>query len=141
MSALENNPIAPRKVGQCLFIGILVLHLIACAVLGFISLTNPQLAFETGFQMPFDPDLRIFSVIIGMQVTFLGSMALLGIIWTRRKSLYGIYVGTAVGIYLLVFGFIALLILGDSNGLIVDSSRGLVTLIFAYMAFKELKNN
>ncbi len=130
-----------QNIGQYLFIGILILHVVACYFIGLGILTNPKLALETGFKVTYNADIQIISVVVGMQVIFLGSIALLGVIWTRRKSMYGIYAGIAVGLYMFAFGFVSLLKVGTTDGLIVDSSRGFITLIFAYYAYKELKTS
>jgi hypothetical protein len=135
----DNTQGAPRKIGQNLFIGFLVIHILSCYFMGMISLVDPKFAFETGFQMTYNPDLQIIGIVMGMELLFLGSIALLGVIWTRRKSKYGIYAGVAVGSYMFLFGIVAFLIMGRTDGLIVDSIRGLLTLIFGYMAYQELK--
>ena len=64
----------------------------------------------------------------------------MGVIWTRKRKLFGVYVGTAVGIYMFLFGIIAFLKFGTTDALIVDSIRGFVTIVFGYIAYKELKH-
>lgn len=127
-----------RRIGQVSFLIILVLHVLACYGIGIIALVNPAFAAETGFQLVYSDSLKIPLIIIGMEVLFLGSIALLGIIWTRRGSVYGIYAGASVGIYMLVFGFVLFMLEGRTDGLLVDSTRGIITLIAAYFAHKEI---
>ena len=130
-----------QKIGQYLFMGILFLHVLGCYVMGFSTLINPKFSIETGFKIPYNFDIQILALIIGMELLFLGSIALLGLIWTKRKSVYGIYTGTAVGLYMFAFGIVAFLKFGTTDGLLVDSIRGFLTLVFAYMAYNELKNS
>jgi|GEM_PF-6627314 len=135
----NNQSSSPRKTGQYLLMGILVLHLLGCYFMGFSSLVSPEFAFESGFQIPFEPKLDIIALVIGMELLFLGSMALMAIIWIRRKNIYGVYLGSAVGMYMTMFGIVAFFMLGRTDGLMVDTIRGVITLVFAYMAYKELK--
>lgn len=107
--------------------------------MGFTSLINPQMAFETGFQMTYNDELHIIGIVMGMELIFLGSMALLGIIWTRKGKIEGVTVGSAVGMYMFLFGIVSFIALGRTDGLIVDSIRGFLTLVFAYMTYRELK--
>ncbi len=136
---MNNSNIANRKIGRRLFIAILALHVLSCYVLGAISLTNFPFALETGFGIPYNTDLDILGIVIGLELIFLGSIALLGIIWTRKGHISGIVTGTAVGFYMFVFGIVAFLKLGQVDGLIVDSIRGLLTIIFGMIAYRELK--
>jgi hypothetical protein len=130
-----------RKIGRYLFIGILALHTLGCYAMGITTLLNPQVAFESGFQIDYNPELTIIGTIIGMELLFLGSIALLGIIWTRKNKKEGIVAGVAVGVYMFLFGFAALIFVGETQALIVDSIRGFLTLVFGYMAYQEIKNN
>lgn len=129
------------KIGRYLFMGILVVHMLGCYIMGIISLTNAPFAFEIGFQIPYSDQLAIIGVVMGMELLFLGSIAFLGIIWTKQGNRYGITMGMAVGMYMFLFGIVAFLLLGRIDGLLVDSIRGFLTLVFGYMAHKELQNN
>lgn len=129
-----------RKLWRYLFIGILVLHVLGCYVMGIMTLTNPQFAIETGFQIPYTTDLNILTTVIGMELLFLGSIALVGIIWTRKRKIEGIVAGMAVGMYMFMFGIVAFFLLGETQALYVDSIRGFLTLVIGYMAYKEIKN-
>ena len=128
-----------RKTGQYLFMAILTLHALLCYFMGFSTLFNPSFSVKSGFNIDYTSDMKVLALVIGMELLFLGSIAILGIIWTKRKSFYGIYAGAAVGLYMLAFGIIAFLKFGTTEALMIDSIRGLLTLIFAFIAFKELK--
>lgn len=128
-----------RKIGRWLFIALLVVHVLSCYVMGFISLFNWPFALETGFGIPYDDSLAILGVVIGLELIFLGSIALLGIFWTWQGQTSGIVTGMAVGMYMFLFGIVSFLLLGRIDGLIVDSIRGFLTLVFGWMAYRELK--
>ena len=68
-----------------------------------------------------------------------GSIALLGIFWTRQGNISGVVTGSAVGLYMFIFGIVAFLMLGQTDGLVVDSIRGSLTIIFGIMTYRELK--
>lgn len=124
---------------RLIFSAILLLHVIACFAIGSTALINPEFGSKTGFQLEYTASLQIPLIIIGMEVLFLGSIALLGFIWTRRGSVYGIYTGAAVGVYMFVFGFALFLLEGRTDGLLLDSSRGIITIIAAFLALRELR--
>jgi hypothetical protein len=92
------------------------------------------------FTIPYQPEFKIIGLIIGMLLLFLGSIAVLGIVWTRKKQLHGIYAGLAVEMHLFLFGIVAFVLMGETDPLWVDSIRGFLTFVFGYMAYKELKN-
>jgi hypothetical protein len=140
MNTLQDEHVSSKKIGQYLFMAILGLHVLSCYGLGIVALVNPQVAFETGFQIDYQAEFQVVGLIIGMELLFLGSIAVLGMVWTRKKQLHGIYVGTAVGVYMFLFGIVAFVLLGETDALVVDSIRGFLTLVFGYMAYKELKN-
>lgn len=127
------------RIGRILFIGILILHILSCYVMGGMILIDPKLFLETGFHIHYTPELEIISIVIGMELFFLGTMALLGVIWTRKHKLFGVYIGTSVGVYMFLFGVVAFLKLGTTEALVVDSIRGLITIVFGFLAYRELK--
>ena len=133
---MENT--SNRKIGRWLFIILLAVHVLSCYVMGFISLINWPFALETGFGIPYNNDLAVLGVVIGLELIFLGSIAILGIFWTWQGQLSGIVTGSAVGMYMFMFGIVLFLILGRTDGLIVDSIRGFLTLLFGWMAYREL---
>ena len=130
-----------RRIGRWLFIALLVVHVLSCYVMGTFSLFNWPFALETGFGIPYDDSLDILGVVIGLELIFLGSIAVLGIYWTRQGQISGIVTGMAVGMYMFMFGIVAFLLLGRIDGLIVDSIRGFLTLIFGWMAYQELNGS
>lgn len=127
-----------RRIGRWLFIALLVVHVLSCYVMGTFSLFNWPFALETGFGIPHDSSLDILGVVVGLELIFLGSIAVLGIYWTRQGQSSGIVTGMAVGMYMFLFGIVSFLLLGRIDGLIVDSIRGFLTLIFGWMAYQEL---
>jgi hypothetical protein len=44
-----------------------------------------------------------------------------------------------VGVFLVAFGLVAFFKTGDTQAIVIDSLRGVLTIVFAYMAKKELK--
>ena len=128
------------KIGKYLFVGMLVIQALFALLISFTSLANPKVAIEQGFNLTYDANLRLLTVALGMQVLFSAVIAILAIVWTWRGAAFGIYLGIAIGLYLTLFGIVAYFILGQTSGLVVDSSRGVLTLFFAYLAMKELKN-
>ncbi|MDG1332444.1 MAG: hypothetical protein P8P74_08945 [Crocinitomicaceae bacterium] len=128
-----------RKIGRILFTIILVLHVIGCYVMGIAIIADTETAMITGFGVNYADDLEIVGLVIGMELLFLGTMALLGILWTRKQKLTGIYIGSAVGVYMFLFGIVACIKFGTTDALIVDSIRGFLTIVFGYMVYKELK--
>ncbi|MFK7946543.1 MAG: hypothetical protein AB8G11_03050 [Saprospiraceae bacterium] len=134
-----NNSQSSRKIGQYVFMGFLIFHSLVALGLGFTSLLNFPYALETGFQIPHSSELDILGLTIGLELLFLGAMAILSFIWTRKGKIEGTITGIAVGTYIFTFGIVAFLKFGDPQPLYVDSIRGFLTLVFGYIAYKELK--
>ena len=128
-----------RKIGSRIFIALLIINSIVALGFGFISLFNFPFALETGFQIPYSSTLEILGMVMGLELLFLGGIAILSLIWTIKGKLEGIITGTAVGIYIFIFGIAAFLKFGETQALYVDGIRGLLTIIFGYMAYKEIK--
>ena len=72
---------------------------------------------------------------------YLGSVALLGIIWTRKNKKEGVIAGVFVGMYMFLFGFVTLILLGETEALFVDSIRGFLTLVLVIWLIRKSKNN
>ncbi|MFK7797716.1 MAG: hypothetical protein AB8E82_09690 [Aureispira sp.] len=129
----------PASTPRTLFIAILIFHALGCYFMGLTTLFfDPVLAFQTAFQLEYNPEtLGMLQVVIGMELLFLGSIALLGIYWTRKGNRAGIIAGGAVGMYMFLFGFVALFLQGDPQGLYVDSIRGFITMFLGYLALRK----
>lgn len=128
-----------RKTGRRLFIVILAIHSLIAFGLGLTSLIDFSYAIETGFQIPYESELEIFGMTMGLELMFLTAMAVLSIFWLSKNKIEGATTGMAVGIYLLVYGVFAFLKFGDPQALYVDSVRGALTVLFGYLAVRELK--
>ena len=89
-----------RKIGRRIFIALLIMHSIVTLGFGFISLLNFPFALETGFQIPYSSALEILGIVMGLELLFLGGIAILCLIWTIKSKPEGIITGTAVGIYI-----------------------------------------
>ncbi|MBL4648810.1 MAG: hypothetical protein JKY03_03695 [Aureispira sp.] len=56
MSAIQQEKTTSRAIGQNLFIAILRVPILSCYGIGIIALVNPEIAFETGFQIVYQPE-------------------------------------------------------------------------------------
>lgn len=128
-----------RKIGRRIFVALLIVHSIVALGFGFTSLLNFPFALETGFQIPYSSELEILGVVMGLELLFLGGIASLSLIWTVKGKPEGTITGIAVGIYIFIFGIVAFLKFGETQALYVDSIRGALTIIFGYMAYREIK--
>lgn len=136
MQTTANNHL-PASTSRTLFIAILILHALGCYIMGITTLYNPQIAIETGFQIAYNPEMLILGIVIGMELLFLGSIALLGIYWTRKGKRAGVIAGGAVGLYMFLFGWVVFFLLGDTQGLYVDSIRGFITMLLGYLLLRK----
>ena len=140
MKTIQNNRGSSNsKIGQHLFITMLVIQVLFASFIGFSMLFLPHLILVNGFNLSYNPSMQNLTIVIGMQVLFSVVVAILSIVWIRRQNIYGFYLGTFIGIYKVSFGVVSFLFTQTIDGLLVDSTRGILTLIFAYFAFKELK--
>jgi hypothetical protein len=128
-----------RKIGRRILVALLIVHSFVALGFGFTSLLNFPFALETGFQIPYSSELEILGVVMGLELLFLGGIASLSLIWTIKGKLEGTITGIAVGIYIFIFGIVAFLKFGETQALYVDGIRGVLTIIFGSMAYKENK--
>lgn len=128
-----------KKIWQHLFIGILGLQaIIELGVGSFILFDFPN-ALATGFGITYTSELDILGIALGLYLLLLTALIVLTIVWTKKANYSGITLGIIVGVFLVAFGLLTFIKLGDIQAIWVDSIRGFVTIIFAYMAGKELK--
>ena len=136
-STIKNGQ--PRNVWIQLFIGLLGLQAIAELAIGGMLLFNFPTALESGFGIPYNSELDMLGMALGLYLLLLTTLLILSIIWTYRSNYSGITIGIIVGAFLFIFGVLSYFQFGDIQAILVDSLRGLLTIIFAYMAGKELK--
>lgn len=122
-----------------LFIGILGIQAIMELGIGATLLFNFQVALESGFGITYTEELDILGLALGLYLLLLTSLLAISMAWTIKGNQSGVTMGVIIGLFLIVFGVASLMQSGDMQGITVDSSRGLLTLVFAYMAGKELK--
>ena len=136
---MNNTTTTTRKIGQPIFITLLAINGLIAFALGATTLINFPFALETGFGIPYSAELDVLGLVMGCQLIFLGVMITLSIIWTRQGKTAGTTIGIAVGTYLLAFGLLAFLRLGDTTALYVDCVRGVLTIVAAVFAYREIE--
>lgn len=129
----------PKKTWKRLFIGIVSLQAILELALGTSILIDFPTALEGGFGITYSSELDILGIALGLYLLLLTTLMILSSLWTNRSNYAGITLGIIIGVFLFTFGVATFLKFGDSQGLLIDSSRGILTIIFAYLAGKEIK--
>lgn len=128
------------KIWRRIFIGLLGLQAVVELVLGLALLFSFPATVESGFGITYTSDLDILGIALGLYLLLLTALLVLSIFWTVKGNYSGITIGVITGVFLILFGLVTFLQLGDTQALYVDSLRGLITVALAYMANKELKN-
>jgi hypothetical protein len=129
-----------RKIGRQLFIGLLGIQGLGEFGIGLMLLFNFPETLKSGFGITYSNQLDILGVALGLYLLLLTTLMVLSIVWTIKGKLPGITIGMIVGVFLFSFGIVAFIKTGDIQALYVDSIRGVLTIIFGYMAYQELKN-
>ena len=127
------------KIGRYLFISILGLQALIELGISTTLLFNFQVALETGFGISYSSELDILGMALGLYLLLLTTLMVLSMVWTLKSYQSGITLGIVVGIFLSIFGVLTYIKFGDTQGLLVDSLRGILTIIFGYMAYQEIK--
>jgi hypothetical protein len=117
----------------------LVIDALPCLVVGGLTVFNAPLVLNTGFGIPYNNMHPLSGIIMGLQWVFMGGVGTVSAVWTRRGNISGVTTGIAVALYMISFGVVTFLKLGLTAGLMGDTSRGLVTVIFGVMAYREFK--
>jgi hypothetical protein len=128
-----------KKIWTWLFIGILGLQAIVELALGTSLLVDFPTTLETGFGITYSSDLDVLGIALGLYLLLLTALLIISAVWTYRSNMSGITIGIVAGGFLLAFGLATYLKLGNFEGILVDGIRGLLTIVFAYMAGKEMK--
>tara|TARA_B100000809_G_C15051394_1_gene499045 strand:+ start:431 stop:835 length:405 start_codon:yes stop_codon:yes gene_type:complete len=128
-----------RKFGTIVFIGLLSIQAIAELGIGISLLFNFPETLKNGFGITYTTELKILGIALGLYLLLLTTLMILSVIWTIKRNLSGATLGIILAIFLITFGLTSFLALGNVQALYVDSFRGIITLIFGYMAYKELK--
>lgn len=102
-------------------------------------LFNFPTTLKSGFGITYSSELDILGVALGLYVLLLTALMVLSILWAIKGKTEGTIAGIIVGVFLITFGVVAFLKLGQTNALRTDSLRGLITAIFGVIAYKELK--
>ncbi len=127
------------KIGRRLLMALLAIHGLTALVLGSLSLINFPYALENGFGIPYNSEIDILGMVIGLQLLLLAAITILSLVWVYNGKIAGTITGTIIGFYLLIFGIFAFLKFGNVSAIYVDSFRGLLTIIFGSMAYRELQ--
>ena len=136
---LTTNTTASRNTWKHIFIGILSLQAILELGVGATLLFNFPVALESGFGITYSSNLDILGVALGLYLVLLSILMMLSAIWTKRNNPSGITLGIIVGIFLLIFGLVSTAKFGGMQGIVVDGIRGFFTIVFGYLAQKEIK--
>jgi hypothetical protein len=132
-----SNSKSGSKIWMQLFIGILGLQAVIELAVGGTLLFNLPMAVESGFGISYNSEMDILGTSLGLYLLFLTVLLVMSIIWTRKGNYAGITLGMIIGVFLLTFGIVAFVQFGDINAILIDSLRGLLTVVFAYMAGKN----
>lgn len=127
-----------EKIGRYIFLGTLGLEVIMGYGIGLISLLNFQFTLETGFNIPYSDQLDVLGIVIGLALLFVASMSVLSIRWTLRGDKKGVIIGIAVGLYVFLFGLLAYLVLGQTDALLIDGIRGILTIVFGILLYRQI---
>jgi hypothetical protein len=129
------------KTWTRIFIALLSLQALLELGLGGALLIDFPSTVESGFGITYSNELDILGLALGLYLLLLTTLITLSAVWTSRSNYSGISLGILIGLFLITFGVAAFFKIGDTQGLLVDSSRGVITLILAFLAGKELKKN
>jgi hypothetical protein len=99
------------------------------------------LAAEKGFGITYSDDIAVLGIGLGSNLALTTAVFFLSTIWTMRSKIEGIILGMTGTGMLILFSTLTFVQLGETGGIVVDGIRGVLTLIFGVMAYKELKRS
>lgn len=130
-----------RKIARGIFIALLAIQALAELGIGSSLLIDLPGTIKSGFGLTYSSDFDLLGMALGMYLMFLTALMILSLYWTVKRNLYGVTLGVVIGVFLFLFGIVSFLKTGATSGLYGDSIRGIITIIAAYFAYKELKQN
>ncbi|MFT6280974.1 MAG: hypothetical protein ACJA0U_001097 [Salibacteraceae bacterium] len=128
-----------RNIARRIFIALLAIQALAELGIGFSLLIDLPRTLKNGFGITYTSDFNIIGLALGLYLILLTALMILSIFWTIKRNLSGITLGVIIGVFLFLFGVVSFAKTGETGGIYGDSIRGIITIVFAYLTYKELK--
>lgn len=112
--------------------------LIELAIAGAMLIDFSQVA-DIAFGITYTSDIAVLGIALGSNLIFVSGILLLSIIWTLRSKVEGIIIGAMTGGFFVLFALVAFIQLGDFQAILVDGLRGVLTIIFAYLSYRQIQ--
>ncbi|MFT6981266.1 MAG: hypothetical protein ACJAUD_000029 [Crocinitomicaceae bacterium] len=128
-----------RNIARRIFIALLAIQALAELGIGFSLLIDLPRTLKNGFGITYTSDFNIIGLALGLYLILLTALMILSILWTIKRNLSGITLGVIIGVFLFLFGVVSFAKTGEAGGIYGDSIRGIITIVFAYLTYKELK--
>lgn len=106
--------------------------------IGFTLLFNLPMAMEN-LNTPYSPDMEVLGLTLGLYLFLLTTLMVLSFIWIRKSNPAGVILGIIIGLFLISFGIGMVIKFGNTQAIFVDGLRGGLTILFAYIAGKGIK--
>lgn len=126
------------KIWKQIFMIFILVQAVGELAIGFTLLFNLPMAMEN-FNTPYSPDMEVLGLTLGLYLFLLSTLMVLSFIWIRKSNQSGATLGIIIGLFLISFGVGMLVKFGETQALWIDGLRGGLTVFFAYMAGKGLK--
>lgn len=141
MNSNISNPAGnSNKIWKQIFMVFILLQAVFELAIGFTLLFNLPMAMEN-FNTPYSPDMEVLGLTLGLYLFLLTTLMILSFIWIRKSNRAGVTLGIIIGLFLISFGVGMLVKFGQTQALLVDGFRGGLTVLFAYLAGKGLKQS
>lgn len=129
----------PLKFGGILFMILLGINLLGELVIGAGVLIDFPLMADMGFNVAYSSDMEVFGIAIGSNLLFATAIIATSMVWTYRSKIEGIITGGIAGGLFVLFALIAFFQMGNTQALLLDGVRGILTVVFAVLAHRELR--
>jgi len=130
-----------NKIWKYFLYGLLGFHALYQLGFGLMTWINPQsLEAPYGFDAKAAPQIYLIVLMLSFGQLFLTAMAILGIYWVSQNRQSGALLGMLLGCYFLCLGIAGIIAVDQRVTLFIDVARGILTIVSAFMVFKNTKN-
>jgi hypothetical protein len=123
------------RFARTIYMVLLVLNSVFALVLGLNSLLDFEGAMKS-FNITYNETMAPLGTISGSQFLLQGAMLLLAASWTSRRNSAGVWVGVAVGAYLVFLTVVEVAYGRGQLALIADAPRGALLFLFGLIVWR-----
>ncbi len=133
----KNANFTTRNIARYILVALAAFNGLIALGLGVWMLTDTSGALKA-FNITYVPELSVVGRGSGGLLVLMAALSFVSIVWLLRGKIEGILVPAAYAIFLVTVSLMDFSSTGSINIMLVDGSRGLLTVVAAVFAYREM---